>query len=329
MNRPDGVYFAACYRQWVGPASKLKSQAVNLMTLRGVFSIALMLTAYGTANTSFAYEFENGVPLTLGFQLGESTVEDVQLRIAGHDVEVAISLSNGSKQTQYAGFYASTPLFGYLGEGEQNSDKTFAELKAFHDGKPVQVSREQRGYFLGKDITHLLRKAGIGPIYSNEIDWKKLKKLPQQQNIRIDYWQSQVAFGWSAPIAPQSTAVETIRYTALPKFSLEMIDGESFAQVVQQHCGSPDKLKDMIQQAAPQETQVHAEVFELPLPFLALQSASVTIEKPTKKTPGGRRFAALACGFDGAMIVPSKGLVRGARYSISILVVSLLTEAND
>jgi len=291
-----------------------------------MLSMALTLAAYGTTSTSFAYEFENSVPLTLGFQLGQTTVKDVRLRLAGREVEVEIALRNDSKQTQYAGFYASTPLFGYLGEGEENSDKTFAELKASHDGKPVQVSREQRGYFLWKDITHQLRKAGIGPIYSNGIDWKKLKKLPQQQNIRIDNWQSQITFGWSAPVAPQSTAVETIRYTALPKFSLETIDSESFAQVVQQHCGSPDTLRGMIHQVAPEETLVLAEVFEFPLPSLALQDTSVTIEKPAKKVPGGRRFATLACGFDGAMAVPSNGLIRGASYSISILVVSLLSK---
>lgn len=29
--------------------------------------MALTLAAYGTTSTSFAYEFENSVPLTLGF----------------------------------------------------------------------------------------------------------------------------------------------------------------------------------------------------------------------------------------------------------------------
>lgn len=70
------------------------------MKLRGVLSIALMLSACCFASTGFAYEFENGVPLTLGFQLAETTVKDVQLRLIGHDVEMAISVQNDTKQPQ-------------------------------------------------------------------------------------------------------------------------------------------------------------------------------------------------------------------------------------
>ncbi|WP_431479161.1 hypothetical protein [Massilia eburnea] len=295
---------------------KLKS------TLAFVFSACF-------ASTSFAYEFENGVPLTLGFQLGETTVKDVHIWLTGHDVEVAVSLENSTRQPQYAGFYAATPLFVYLGEGEENSDKTFAELKVFHDGKPVGVSRHHRGYFLGQDITHLLRKAGVDPIPSNNGDWRRIEKLPRLQNLRLDNWQGQVTFGWSARLAAESTALETIRYTALPRFGLENIDADSFAQLVQQHCGSPGKLRDMIHRAAPEESQVLAEVFEFPLPFLAVQDTRLTIAQPVRKVPGGRRFATLACGFDGAMAVPSDGVIRSATYSISILVVSLLSGAHE
>ncbi len=290
--------------------------------------LAFVVTAC-FASTGFAYEFENGVPLTLGFQLGETTVEDVQIRIAGHDVELAISVRNGTRLPQYAGFYAATPLFGYLGEGEENSDKTFAELKVFHDGKPVDVSRHPRGYFLGQDITHLLRKAGVNPIPSNDGDWRKIEKLPRLQGLRLDNWQGHVSFGWSTRLAPESTALDTIRYTALPRFGLENLDANSFAQLVQQHCGSPDKLRDMIHRAAPEESQVLAEVFEFPLPFLAVNDTRLTIAQPVRKVPGGRRFATLACGFDGAMAVPSDGVIRSATYSISILVVSLLSSAHE
>ncbi|KQV45364.1 MULTISPECIES: hypothetical protein [unclassified Duganella] len=281
------------------------------------------------ASTGFAYEFENGVPLTLGFQLGETTVEDVQLRITGHDVELAISVRNATGQPQYAGFYAATPLFGSLGEGEENSDKTFPGLKAFHDGKPVRTSRHHRGFFLGRDITALLRKAGVNPIPSNSGDWRKIEKLPRLQDLRLENWQGQASLGWSVRLAPDSTALETIRYTALPKFALETIDADSFTQLVQQHCGSPEKLRDMLHLAAPEETLVLTEVFEFPLPSLALQDTRLTIEKPVKKMPGGRRFATLACGFDGAVTVPSDGTIHRATYSVSALVVSLLSSAPE
>jgi hypothetical protein len=219
--------------------------------------------AFGLAcfsSTGFAYEFENGVPLTLGFQLGETTVKGVHIRLTGHDVEMAISLRNDTQQAQYAGFYANTLLFENHGEGEENSDKSFSDLKAFHDGKPVQVSSYQRSYFLGQDITDILRSAGVDPLPSNNGDY----------------------------------------------------------------CGSPAKLRNMIRRAAQKETLVLAEVFEFPLPFIALQETRVTVGKPDKKLPGGRRFAALACGFDGTKAVPSDGVIRRATYSISILVVSLL-----
>jgi len=291
----------------------------QLRRLSAAFIIAACFTSNG-----FAYEFENGVPLTLGFQLGETTVKGIHLRLTGHDVEMAISLRNDTRQAQYAGFYANTPLFENHGEGEENSDKSFADLKAFHDGKPVQVSSYQRGYFLGQDITDILRKAGVDPLPSNNGDWEKEENLPLLQNQRIQQWQGQVSFGWSAQLAPDSTSIETIKYTALPKFSLEAIDSESFAQLVQQHCGSPAKLRNMIRRAAPKETLVLAEIFEFPLPFIALQETRVTVGKPDKKLPGGRRFATLACGFDGAKAVPSGGMIRRATYSISILVVSLL-----
>lgn len=300
------------------------------MKLKLLSALALIAATCGVCPPGFAYEFENGVPLTLGFQLGETRVQDVHIRLSGHDVEMAITLKNEASQPQYAGFYASTPLFVQLGEGEENSDKTFAELKVFHDGKPVRVSRSHRGHFLGQDITQLLRKAGVDPIPSyNGGDWKKKEKLPQLQNIRIKDWQGQVSFGWSSRIATDATAVETIKYTALPRFGLELIDSDSFTQMVQQHCGAPDKLKEIIHQAAPEETQVMAEVFEFPLPSMALQDTRVTIEKPEKKLPGGRRFATFACGFDGATAVPSDGVIHNATYSISVLVVSLLYGAAE
>ena len=292
-------------------------------TIRKLQSTLASIFIASFASTAFAYEFENGVPLTLGFQWGGTIINDVRIELIGHDVEVAISLENRSKQPQVAGFYAATPLFGNLGEGEQNSVKTFPEMKAFHDGTPVRISRHHRAFFLGQDITNLLRKAGIDPIPTNNGDWRKEDKLPKLQNLRIQNWQGQASFGWTARLAPQSTSLETIKYTALPKFALEMIDGQSFGQLVQQHCGSPDKLRDMIHRAAPEDTQVFVEVFEFPLPFMALQDTRVAIGKPAKKLPGGRRLAATACGFDGALAVPSDGVIHGASYSISILMVSL------
>lgn len=295
--------------------------------MHSALSIALMLSACCIASTGFAYDSENGVPLTVGVQLGETRIKAVQISLNGREVELAVSLSNWTKRPQYAGFYATTPLFGYLGEGEEYADKTFHDLKAFQDGDALRVTNTQRAYFLGQDITPILRKAGIGPIYSNEIHWKKLEKLPTLENIRIDNWQSQVSFGWSARIAPKSTAVETVTYSSLPQFGIESLDSEGFSQLVQQHCGQPEALKELVHAAAPEETGVLAEVFQFPLPFLNLEEARVTIEKPKSRWMHSRPIAAVACGYEGALELPSEGVIRRTNNTISILVVSLLPSA--
>ncbi|MGW8391048.1 hypothetical protein [Pseudoduganella sp. HUAS MS19] len=280
-------------------------------------------------STGFAYEFENAVPLTVGVHLGETRLEGVRVRLNGYEVELAVSLNNSSKRPQHAGFYAVTPLFDYLGEGEEYADKTFRELKALQDGEPLRVTSARRAYFLGQDITPTLRKAGISPIYSNDIHWKMLEKLPLLQNIRIDNWQSQVSFGWSARIAPESTTVGTVTYSAMPKFGMELLDSDNFSRLVQQHCGDAEKLKELVRRASPAETAVLAEVFEFPLPFLKMEQAHVTIEKPKRRWMKPQAVAATACGFDGTLALPSDGVVRGANNGFSILVVSLLASAPD
>jgi len=291
--------------------------------------LAAILAACCACAPAFAYEFENAVPLTLGMQLGEPVVKGVHIKLQGHDVEIGISVRNGTDQPQYTGFYATTPLFEYLGAGEEYADKSFSGLKAFQDGKPLPMISAQRAYFLGEEITAILRKAGIDPLPSDKDEWEKIEKLPSMQNMRIKDWQGQVSFGWSALIAPHSDALETVRYSALPYFGLETLKSEHLTRLVRQHCGSAEKVTGLVHRAAPKATQVFAEVFEFPLPFVKLQDTKVTIEKPVKKGLGGRAIAAMACGFDGPLAIPSEGTIRGANNSISILVVSLLHGASE
>lgn len=281
------------------------------------------------ASPAFAYEFENAVPLTIGMQLGGPNVGGVHIKLQGHAVDIAIALRNDTKQTQYAGFYAETPLFENLGDGEEYADKTFPELNVLHDGKQLPVSRYPRAYFLGQDISSILRKAGIDPIPSNQTHWKKLAKLPPLQNIRVEDWQAKLTYGWSGRVAPEAKAQMNVRYSALPKFSLETIDDDRLTHLAQQHCGDPEKLRAILRRLAPEETQVFAEVFELPLPFLKLQDTRVTIDKPLKPWMDNRPVAALACGYEGQMALPSDGLIRSAHNAISILVVSLLSSAPE
>jgi hypothetical protein len=250
----------------------------------------------------------------------------VHITLRDREVDIAISLENGAKESRYVGLYAMTPLFEYLGEGEEYADKSFSDVKAFQDGKPLRIVSTQRAFFLGRDISHILRKAGISPLPSNQIDSRKLARLPLQQMNRIDNWQGQVSYGWSARIAPASTAIETVSYRALPQFGLESLVSDKFTQLVQQHCGKPEELRTKVRRAASGATEVMMEVFEFPLPFLKNQDTKVTIEKPTERWQGTREIGALACGLDDVLTIPSTGIVRGANKSISVLVVSLLSD---
>lgn len=291
--------------------------------------LASVVVASCICSPTFAFEFENGVPLTLGLQQGQSDINSAHINLNGHEVVIEVSLRNPTKQSQYVGFYATTPLFENLGDGEEYTDKTFSELKAFQDGNPIRVLSTQRAYFLGQDITPILRKAGVDPIPSNHGDWKKKEKLPFQQHIRIENWQGQVSFGWSAQIASKTTAIETIKFTALPQFGLETPDSESFSQLVRQHCGNPDEVKNLVHRVAPDASEIQVEVFQFPLPFLKGLDTGVTIEIPTKRWQRTRAIATLACGFDGQLAIPTKGTIRGANNSISILTVALLPSALD
>lgn len=291
--------------------------------------LAVLAAAYCLATPGFAYEFENAVPLTIGLQMGATYGHGAHLRLKGHDVSLTLTLKNDTKTPQQAGFYAATPLFEYLGVGEEYADKTFANLKASMNGRPLQVSRHPRAYFLGQDITPILRKAGVDPIPSEQGDWKKKEKLPSLNGMRIADWQAQLTFGWNGKLAPESIATATVSYAALPRFGLETIESDHFTQLVQQHCGEPGEVRAFLANAAPDSTQVLAEVFELPLPLLKVQDTGVTIERPAKEWMGTRQVAALACGYDGALELPSAGVIRSANHAISILVVSLLADAPE
>ncbi|MYN04486.1 hypothetical protein GTP41_20550 [Pseudoduganella sp. DS3] len=275
----------------------------HLVKLR--LALALAIAFCCISAPANAYEFENAVPLTLGMQSGAPYVSGARIQLKGHEVDIAITLKNDTRRTQKVGFYAATPLFEYFGEGEEYGDKTFPELTATLDGKALTVARYPHTYFLGRDMGPYLRKA------------------------QLKDWQSQLTYGWSGRIAPESTAIQTVRYSALPRFGLETIDHENLTRLVQQHCGQPDELRQLLKGLAPEETQVFAEVFEFPLPLLKLQDTQVSISQPAKRWMGTRPVAALACGFDGPLHLPSEGTIHGANHALSILVVSLLASAPE
>lgn len=288
-------------------------------------ALACALTVCCLVKPASAYEFENAVPLTLGMQLGGPHVQGVHIKLQGRAVDIAIALRNDSKQAQYAGFYAATPLFENLGDGEEYADKSFPELNVLQDGRQLLVSRHPRAYFLGQEITGILRKAGIGPVPSNQTHWKKLAKRPSLQNMPIKDWQAQLTYGWNARIAPNTSAQMNVRYSALPSFSLETIDDERLTRLVLQHCGDPQTLRSQLRRLAPEDTQIFAEVFDLALPFLKLQDTRVTIDRPEKSLTDKRPVAALACGFEGQLALPSDGMILSANNAISILVLSRLS----
>lgn len=134
------------------------------------FPLLCFLTAL--VNSAAAYEFENGVPLTITAALGAVTVERTEIRLTGHDVEITTELRNDTSVRQAIAFYAQPPLFNAAGVGEEYFDKSFADLTVSIDGRPRRIETIKRGFFMGKDITHLLTKAGLSPLPDVEADYR-------------------------------------------------------------------------------------------------------------------------------------------------------------
>ncbi len=193
--------------------------------------------------TAAAYENENAVPLTLGLEAGRALVEQIAVNLDGQEVSILTTLRNGEVRALQIGWYASTPQFVLLGDGEEHLDKSFSDVSASFNGKAKKPVVFRRGYFMGRDITNELSHAGLAPLPDLHADAPKLARLPAVQGLRFEQWQGYVAYSWSVAVPPYVSGVVEVRYRALPQFSLTALDSAGFDQAVLQHCGSPDAIR--------------------------------------------------------------------------------------
>jgi len=282
----------------------------------------LLICAAAICTTAAAYDSENAVPLTLGLEAGKVTVEKIAVKLNGREVTVSVALQNSGRVARRVGWYANTPQFSLLGDGEEHLDKSFADIRARFNGVALTPQTYHRGYFMGRDITPELTKAGLAPLPDLKADEKKLARLTTVQGMRPEQWQGYASYAWADSIAHDSAALLEVRYQALPQFSLVDLDSSLFAQTVQQHCGDPGRVRDRLQRAANGATQVMVERYELPLAFMLMREVQLEIVQPAVNWQQAHPLVSLVCGMNNANQAASISGTVNADLVLSVLVLS-------
>lgn len=287
------------------------------------FTLLCFLT--GVVNSAAAYEFENGVPLTITAALGAVTVERTEVRLTGHDVVITTELRNDTSMKQSIAFYAQPPLFNAAGVGEEYFDKSFADLAVLIDGRPRRIDTIKRGFFMGQDITHLLTKVGLSPLPDVEADYKKVARLPRVRGVQPDNWQGLVMHSWTDVVPPLENSVHQIRYRSLPQFGYEELASRQFDEVVQQHCGDVNFVKQRIRQADTTGSYVLMEQHELPVPSPARGGLTVTVSQPVAVSDKDVPLLALGCGLsDSKRGASLQGVIKGRVQTLRVLVITVV-----
>lgn len=287
--------------------------------MKAAFLIAALVVVANAAG----YEDENAVPLTLGLEVGKAVVERIAVRLDGRQVAILTTLRNGEARASQIGWYASTPHFGVLGEGEEHLDKSFSDVGASFNGRAMKPAVYRRGYFMGRDITEELSRAGLAPLPDLQADARKLARLPTVQGLRFDQWQGYATYSWTAAVGPHASAAIEVRYRALPQFALTELDSEAFGQAVLQHCGNPDAVRRRVRQQAADSAQVMVERYEIPLSFMLMSDVQLTVAQPLANWQHLHPAVSLACGLANPGLTASvSGTVNNANLAMSVLVVS-------
>jgi hypothetical protein len=280
-----------------------------------------LLAAALIAAPAMAYESENAVPLEFGLEVGGALVQGLSIRLDGRDISLSTRVTNNADTAQKIGWYANTPHFAVLGEGEEYADKSFADISAQFNGQPDKATVYQRGYFMGRDITSELARAGLGPLPDFQADSKRLTV----QGLHPEQWQGYVAYAWHENLLPGSSGNINVSYRALPFFALASLDSAPFNQIVQQHCGDPDAVRQRLQQAAGAITEVMVESYEVPVRFMLMRDVPVEIVQPPRNWQQAQPLVSLVCGLSNPGLQASlSGTVANANLSLSVLVISAL-----
>ena len=290
-----------------------------------VLTRPVLLAALLVGANAAAYEQENAVPLMLGLEAGKAVVEKIAVKLEGREVSILTTLQSGEARSRQIGWYASTPQFGLLGDGEEHLDKSFSDVRAKVNGQPIKPAIYRRGYFMGRDITQELSQVGLAPLPDLQADAKKLARLPTVRGLRFEQWQGYVAYAWSAAVAPNASTVVELEYRALPQFSLAELDSAAFDQAVLQHCGNPDAIRRRLRQVATEPVQVMVERYDIPLAFMLMRDVQLAITQPQVNWQRARPVVSLACGLANPGLTASvSGTVNNANLGLSVLVVSSL-----
>lgn len=296
------------------------------MKLRSLTLCALLAAGTMCVN-AVAYESENAVPLTLGLEAGKVSVEKITVKLNGRDVTVSTTLKNSDGAARRIGWYANTPQFGVLGDGEEHLDKSFADVGARFNGLSRKPVVYRRGYFMGRDITQELAKAGLPPLPDLQASQKKLDRLAAVQGMRPDQWQGYAAYSWTETMPANTSAQIEMQYRALPQFALIDLDSALFAQTIQQHCGNPDTARRRLLAVAGGATQVMMERYDLPLAYMLQQDVQLEIVQPPANWQHAHPLVSLVCGLDNASQSASvSGTISSANLGLSVLVLSALPD---
>ncbi|PCE34025.1 hypothetical protein BZL54_02430 [Burkholderia ubonensis subsp. mesacidophila] len=282
-----------------------------------------MMAATGAS----AFEFEDAVPLTIGAMQRNVRPSDIDVSLDRKTVTVSARLRNETHAWATSGYYAYTPLFHRLGAGEEHDDKRFADLTVAFDGKAVPLVTERRAFFLGKDMTGDVRAAGLDTLPSEASDPAKLARIKPQLGMKLDDgrdWEGFVSYSWVIPTPPDSTGALTIRYQALPQFSLEEVTSARFARLVEQHCGDVARVTQRLRAMEAGAGQILVQRYVVPVSFMNRTPVKVSLSQPSPDWMGGQPLISLVCGLtarDGAAL-PATGMIDDPDAALSILVIS-------
>ena len=169
----------------------------------------------------------------------------------------------------------------------------------------------------------------VGPLPDRNVSEMALARVRFPFGMRSMDWAGHVAYSWVYTVAAHTTSTSTIRYQALPQFSLDNISSNSFRQAVQQHCGDPAKVAREIVRNNYGSEDVMVERYELPIKFMKMQDVSVAVTQPVTYWLGAHPVAALICGLPNPETKATLSGTVNANMAISVLVISRLAVAGE
>ena len=255
-------------------------------------SLSIFMVGLCVATQAIAFEEEDAVPLTIAAQSEGQNIGKIGIKLNGKIVEIRTEISNTKSFAQIIGFTAYTPFFDQLGVAEDHADKTFSDLTLSFNTKPLKPRVYRRGFFLGEDITKILRKARLAPLPEKNISSKKIN----YRDLSLEDWQGYLAYSWVHELAPQSNNVSVISYRALPQFGLDDISSDRFSYAILRHCGKPEEVRDHLKKINPSLKYIQFERYELPIKFLRSHKFMLEVKQHPSKKGDLLPLVSLSCG---------------------------------